>query len=116
VTPLKVPIDPQLIAPILVDEQFPTTRKRRFQLFFLVEKPDGTHDAVPTTSPQAVALAGLVFVIGLALRNMYVSGSPIDIVPRAHELPAALEKAGQIAQPKGPRSEYGPPPPKGKRR
>ena len=93
--------------------------KSRYSLHFLVEKAESGHAIVPTTSPSALALALLLWLMGLLLRNMIVSGSPFSFESRPTRLPEQLPTPGQVKQNKAARSKYGPPPPKrgkGKRR
>ena len=115
VAQLEVPIDPLLVPPSVVADTFPFTRKGRFQLHFLVGAKDGSNLVVPTTSPQALGVAVLLWLLALAIRNGYVSGNPIDIRPRDTELPAPLPASGQVAPAAaGQKSRFQPPPPKSK--
>ncbi len=85
------PVAPPLVTP----EVAPKTKKSRFTLSFSVDVA-GTARSVPTTSPGAFAFAILSFLAGIALRNMYVSGSPIDIQPRERVPTKAGPRTGQI--------------------
>lgn len=116
VEPLGVPIDPILVPPATVDQRYPRTSKQRFQLHFLVEQPGGESAIVPTTTPQALALAAMVWLVLLAMRNAYVSGSPIDIRPRPTVLPAPLAPPGQVASTTQRKGQYQPPPPRGSKK
>ena len=117
VDPLSIPLEPGLLPPARVDpEKHPHTAKARFTLHYIVEQPDGTHASVPTTSPQAVGIALIIGLVLLALRNMYVSGSPLDIRPRRTILMAALPRSGQVAAPpSGQSGTHSHPPSKGPR-
>ncbi len=115
VAQLKVPYDPLLVPPSVVGDSFPQTTKGRFQLHFLVTDEAGANLLVPTTSPQALGVAVLLAILFLAVRNGYVSGNPIDIRPRATELPAPLPPSGQVAPAlAGQKGRFQPPPPKSK--
>lgn len=112
---MEVPIDPLLVPPSPVDDRYPYTQKHRFQLHFLVEDKAGANVLVPTTSPQALGVAVLVGLVLVAIRNGYVSGSPIDIRPRPTRLPGALSPSGQVAKPpEGAKGRITAPPPKSK--
>jgi hypothetical protein len=97
----------------------PATRKQRFQLGFTVTPSGGGTRWVPTSSPQSLAVAVLVFVLGVGLRNMVVAGSPIAITPRAPAPPGPSTPAppGDAApEPtRASRSHQGPPPQKHRR-
>jgi len=109
---LGIPLTTVLAPPPRIPDDSPHTRKSRFSLYYLVEQPDGGHRIIPTTTPQALALAVLVWLIGLFARNMIVSGSPLSWNPRPTTLPAPLPPAGQVAQNRAARSRKGPPPPR----
>ena len=49
---------------------------------FYVENADGVNDVVPTTSPRGFGLSVLLWALLLAVRNMVISGSPLDYEPR----------------------------------
>lgn len=115
VEPLDVPIDPILVPPAST-AGFPRTSKQRFTLHFLVEQPNGESAVHPTTTPQALAIALVVGLILVALRNAYVSGSPIDIRPRPTVLPGKLPPSGQVAATTSRKGQYQPPPPRGKKK
>ncbi|MEQ1500860.1 MAG: hypothetical protein ABMB14_01450 [Myxococcota bacterium] len=108
---LDVPVDPMGIPPVHVADTAPETRKARFTLHFLLEAPTG-FTVVPTTSPRAVAVAFVVWLVAIAIRNMAVGGLPWAIVPRAGYLPTALPPSGQAASSGGTarRPKKGPPP------
>jgi len=109
---LGIPLTTVLAPPPRIPEDSPHTRKSRFTLHYLVQAPGGGHRIVPTTSPHALALAALVWVIGLFARNMIVAGSPLAWAPQPTTLPAPLPPAGQVAQNRAARSKKGPPPPR----
>lgn len=108
----EIPFTSILVPPPSIPETAPHTSKSRFRLHFLVEKDGGGHEVVPTTSPSSLALALLVWLIGLAIRNMVTSGSPLSFEARATVLPAALPPAGRVADNPVSKSKQGPPPPR----
>jgi len=59
-----------------------------------------TVDSHPTTTPQALGVALLLWFMGLGVRNMIVSGSPVGIDSIGVTLPPALAPAGVASQPK----------------
>ena len=110
---LGLPVQSRAIPPARVPKGRPHTWKERFRLHFFVQQPDGEHLVVPTPSPASLAIALFAYVALFALRNMYVSGSPVSITPRRMVLPAPLAPVGQPASKPGPkaaRSRKGPPP------
>lgn len=119
---LALPIDRYAIAPMPIPDDLPTTRKRRFTLSFTVAPPDGAPRTVPTTSPSAAALAALAFLLGLALRNMYVSGLPWGFFPEDRHRVLPQDAAGRPVPAKGgggggaPAPGKRPPPRKGGRK
>ena len=113
VTELGTPVRANGLPPLDLPENAPRTSKSRFSLFFTVEQPDAPSKVVATTTPGALAMGIFVWLLGLALRNMYVSGSPISLAPVAKLRPEAQATAGQVAQPKAKakrRGKQGPPP------
>ena len=91
-----------------------STVKKPYTLTFSVQKGEISR-TVPTTSPHGffLALAGLL--LGLGIRNAFVSGSMFDMRKRDKtDLPKALAPAGQPA-PRRRVSQKGPPQSKGKR-
>lgn len=114
VATLGLPIDPSGIPPLQISEDRPSTTKKRFGLHFLVEGTDG-FQVVPTTRPQSVGLALLVWAALIALRNMAVAGVPWSLTPRERYLPAAQAPVGQVAvrgKPAGPKKTH--PSPRGR--
>ncbi len=108
----EIPITQILAPPPTIPDEAIHTQKSRFSLHYLIQRLDGGHDLVPTTTPQALVLALLVWVLGLLLRNMIYAGSPFSLASRPTVLPRALPPAGQVAPGQGPRSKKGPPPPR----
>ncbi len=120
---LGLKVDPVEMAPLEVPDTAPDTVKERFSLSYRVQVGEGTEQAhwlsVPTTSPRSVGIAGLVFLLLAAVRNMVVSGSPIALEPlhvrnATAAPPAPTTSGGSGGGSKGPRGHKGPPP--GKRR
>jgi len=101
-----------LAAPPAIPDTAPHTSKSRFTLHYLVERDTGGHDLIPTTSPQSLGLALLVWLLGLAIRNMVMSGSPLSFESRPTVLPAALPPSGRVADNVVSKSKQGPPPPR----
>ncbi|MEZ4318217.1 MAG: hypothetical protein R3F61_11975 [Myxococcota bacterium] len=121
---LKLSIDSLALPPKPLPEGLPRTEKQRWSTSFTVTPAEGEARSVGTTKPQALAIALLVFVIGLGGRNMMVAGSPLSIEPTGITLPKAQRPPGQAASPdagggggttsRASRPQKGPPP--GKRR
>lgn len=109
---LGLPTDPLAIPPTEIPEGRPATVKHRFSLHYRIQEPGGTWEVVPTTSPSALGLGLLALLLGIALRNMVVSGSPVSIEPRRALLPRAQAAPGQVAPPPraASRGQKGPPP------
>lgn len=114
VDPLKLPVDPFAITPDTIPAERPRTTKSSYTLHYLLEKPNGEWETVPTTSPASLGVGFLVFVLGIAVRNMIVAGSPFSLQPRGLTLPKAQAPSGQVATRGGNRPKKGPPP--GRRR
>ena len=115
VAALDLPVDASGIPPVRIAEERPVTTKRRFALHFLVDGADG-FQVVPTTRPQAVGLALLVWAALVALRNMAIAGVPWSIVPHERFHPETQPPTGQVAvrgKPAGPRKTH--PSPRGRR-
>ena len=110
---LGLPADPLAIPPDTIPKERPSTRKSAYSLYFeLQEQNDGAWTVVPTTSPSSFGVAMLVFLAGIAVRNMIVAGSPFSIEPQGLTLPKAQAPSGQIARNRGSRPRKGPPPPR----
>jgi hypothetical protein len=107
---LDVRLDPAAIPPVRVPPDAIRTRKALGELTFTVSPPGGATRRIATTSPQAAAVAVLAWLVGLFLRNMLVSGNPLDITPRPATLPAPLPPPGVPSRPDAPRGVYQPPP------
>ncbi len=108
---LGVPPDP-------IPDDAPRTSKLRYRLHYLVQtRPEGasapTWVRVPTTTPQALGLAVVLWLVGLGIRNMAYAGSPFWIERSALFLPRAQTGAGSVAPARN-RGRKGPPP--GRRR
>ena len=112
---LTLPVDATGLPPVTLPGEAPRTSKSRFTLFFVIVKPEVGPVQVTTTSPRALALAVLLGLILLAVRNMAASGSPLRFGSRATVLPKALPTAGQPTRSRN-RPKKGPPPKKGRRR
>lgn len=72
-------------------------KKDAYALYYRVISPDSVVIIVPTTTPSALAVAVLVALILLFLRNMYVSGSPFHIQKRPKKRLKKLAPQGQVA-------------------
>ena len=104
------------ILPAELPEDPIRTRKARWQFNYLIQRPSETERvwaSYPTTTPQAVAVAMVIWIIGLFLRNMAYAGSPLSIERQRAFLPKALTQPGGIAE-TGARGRKAPPP--GRRR
>lgn len=119
---LSLPVDATGVPPLTLPADRPRTSKLRFHLHFLVENPEGEGWlTVPTTSPRSLGLALVVFVLGLGVRNMMWSGSPVSIRQREAYLPPEQPPAGQPAggapstSGRAGRPKKRPPPPRPKR-
>ncbi len=112
---LDLPLDASGIAPVTLPEGAHHTVKSPFRLYFSVESGDG-HETVYTSSPRALGVGLMVWFLALAIRNMVVAGSPLQLTPRPTRLPQGLPAAGQVVPRQGPRPKKGPPPPRGRRR
>lgn len=96
-----------------------TSTKSRFSFSFVVRRPGKPDHVEPTTSPTALGLALVAWILLFLFRNAWLSGSPLSATPRENTRPAALPPAGVVQPPpkaKAPRSQPGPPPQKGRRR
>ena len=125
---LMLPFDALALPPTDVSER-PLTRKFPYTLQYEIKKPTGevvegeenpvlSWHVYPTTSPRAVAMAVLLWIVAFGLRNMIVAGSPIHVAPREREPVKLQQRAGSVASPVS-RSKKGPPPgkrQKGRRR
>jgi hypothetical protein len=113
---LDLPMDEVAVPPTELPETAAPTTKGRFDLHMLVRGATETEwRIVPTTSPRALALAVVVALIALFLRNMAVSGSPFAIEPRGVWLPPGLAKPGAPAPTAGRAPSRPGPPPSGPR-
>jgi hypothetical protein len=114
VTGLSLPVDALALAPSTVPEDAIRTRKSRYQLQFLIQRPgeDGERQwqGVPTTSAQGVGMVVLLWLIGLGLRNMLYAGSPLAIERSRVFLPKAQAASGTVAGGGVSRGRKSPPP------
>lgn len=107
---LGLPFDAIAVPPVPIPAERPHTSKLRYTLHFLVEGEDGTFRRVPTTSPRALAIAWVLFVLGVGVRNMTISGSPVSLQPRGVLLPKAQAAVGApAARVQGPPRKRPPP-------
>lgn len=99
-------------------EGSPTSTKRRFSLQFSVSKAGEPDRIQATTSPTALGLALMSWVLLVLLRNAWLSGSPLSATPGEHTRPNPLPPANVVERParKEARPSHGPPPPKGRRK
>lgn len=100
VSGLSLPIDPLALPPKNIPEDRPKTRKTRYSMSYQVERvADGlpVWREYPTTSPQALGIAFVLWLLGFAGRNMWVSGSPFALEERARE--KITDGGGQWGQP-----------------
>jgi hypothetical protein len=100
---LGLPVLPLGILPEVLPDTAPATRKSRFTFHYLVQRPEpegtvGVWVHYPTTTSQAVALAVVLWLIALGLRNMAFAGSPFWIERSDSFLPKGLTQAGTVAQ------------------
>lgn len=112
VEPLGLPVDPYAITPDEIPEARPRTSKSAYSLHYVLQQPNGTWETVPTTSPASLGVGFLVLLMGIAVRNMIVAGSPFSLEPRKLTLPKAQAPSGQVASRGGRRPQKGPPPPR----
>lgn len=124
-TSLELPERNTAIPPLEIPEGSPRTTKSLFTLSFVVIGKDGVLITRPTTTPAALGLPLLLFVMTFFLYNITISGVPWSWEPRAPKepeegeapAPAPLPEAGTNLAPQPTRrSSYGPPPSKRSRR
>jgi hypothetical protein len=107
---MELPSDPEAAAPTGDTASLPTVKKSQFTLYFRVLSADmKTKTIIPTTSPYALGVIVLLGVLALFLRNMYVSGSPLQIQRRGRKKLKTLAPMGQPANARKSRGK-GPPP------
>ena len=129
---LNLPFNPTGIPPTTIDEAAPKTRKLGYTLSFTVQKVETSETETEgaegeteseaaqvtqtgaMTSPQTLAVALLIWLLGLGVHNMMLSGSPFDLTRRPKKL-AQLAPAGQVAPTKR-RGRKGPPPQRRRKR
>lgn len=119
---LTLPVHEVAVAPSVVPDDRPETKKSRFSLSFDVHIGAGGADArwvsVPTAAPRDLGLGVLVWLLAIALRNMVVSGSPIGLERADDGAPDASPPLGKVVpfSPRGGhRPKPGPPPPSPRR-
>lgn len=100
---MRLPVMAVAVAPDPMPDDAMRSRKAQFQLNYLVQtQPEGatapTWVSIPTTTPQAVGLVLVIWIVGLAIRNMAYAGSPIWIERQRAFLPKAQTQAGSVAQ------------------
>lgn len=103
--------DPFAIPPNTLDDSLPRTSKLRFHLFFVVSAQGSEPQVVPTTSPTALAMSLVAFLLTGALANMVGGGTPWSIRSRRAYLPPAQSAHGTPSVPRA-RPQKGPPPSK----
>lgn len=119
VDPLKLKTDRTGVPPNSAPEGAPETMKTPFSLTFSITPAEGEVQWVPTTSPRSLSVAALMWMAGLFLHNMWLSGSPFSWERRELELPETQKPTG-ATQPDAKaaaraRSKQGPPPNKRRR-
>ena len=108
------------MVPEPADQALLKSTKSRYTFHYLVQKPAeegadiGAFESHPTTTPQAVGLAVIVWILALAVRNMAYAGSPFWIEREELFLPKAQVQAGSVSQSKD-RSRKSAPPPRSRR-
>jgi hypothetical protein len=110
---LQLPVDALALPPDPIPPERPATHKKRWTLSYEVQAPEGWR-TVPTTSPQALGVALLVWLGLVALRNMAVGGAPWSVEPHERYTVPVQDRAGQAVT-SGPRrspTKPGPPPPR----
>ena len=114
-----LPVDNLALAPRDVSDR-PRTKKEAYTLTYRVqpaikidlpdndeEAEDGSAEPTPepewssygTTSPQALAIALIAWIVGLGLRNMLTSGSPFDLQRRERHRVKEQRQMGSTGQP-----------------
>lgn len=116
---MNLPVLASGVPPAQLDPGLPESKKSRFTLHYLVQtRPTAEAElewtSMPTTTPQALGLAVIVWLVALALRNMAYAGSPFSIERQQAFLPKAQTQAGSVAQTSS-RPRKGPPPPRAQR-
>lgn len=116
---MRLPVLAIPIAPDPLPDDALRTRKAQFQLNYLTQTlPEGATEptwvSIPTTTPQAIGLALVIWFVGLAIRNMAYAGSPVAIERQRAFLPKAQTQAGSVADTSN-RGRKTRPPPKASR-
>jgi hypothetical protein len=117
VTDLALPADNTGVPPVTLPTDMPSTVKERFSLSFTVEKQGEPTRVVSTLAPQPFYTAVLLWLIGLLVNNMRLSGTPWRFTPAEFSLPEPLptgraDDTGAPPLPARPQSKKGPPPPR----
>lgn len=116
---MQLPVLAYGVPPDPIPDDALRTRKARFQLSYMVQtRAEGattdTWVRLPTTTPQAVGLAVIIWIIALAIRNMAYAGSPFWLERQRAFLPKAQTQAGSVAETRS-RGRKGAPPPRPQR-
>ncbi len=107
---LKPPLNNTGVPPLDTPDGAAITTKSRFTLTFAVTPAGGDTELMGSATPGSLGIAILVWFLGLLARNMYVSGSPIELHPGQRRL-QQLAAAGQVApRTSVTRGKKGPPP------
>jgi hypothetical protein len=113
---LNLPADNTGVPPSTLPADAATTYKDRFSLSFNVLKEGEPARDVSTLAAQPFYTTVLLWLIGLFVHNMWLSGSPWSFTPAEHQLPAPMpDGRGQVPAPPPPakpQSKQGPPPPR----
>jgi hypothetical protein len=110
---LQIPGDATGLPPMRIPETAPATSKSSFSLSFEVQREGESKKVVSTLSALPFYSSVLLWLIGLVVHNMWLSGSPWSAERRELELPSNPQAAGQPTQgPAKPRGRKGPPPQK----
>lgn len=118
----NLPISTTGLPPEVLPEDGVRTSKSRFTLNYLAQRPaqDASESAAwqsyPTTTPQSLGLAVMLWLLGLGIRNMVYSGTPWTIDRQRAFLPKQQTGSGQVAQSSSvQRGRKGPPPGRARR-
>lgn len=119
---LDLDVQKRGLLPMELPDDLARSRKEPFSLTFTIQPEGGGTRTVATTGPRPLAMALLVFFVGIGIRNMVVAGNPLSLAgpdgrvtnhtAAPPEPPAASSEGGGGKRAK--RAKKGPPP--GKRR
>lgn len=116
---LDLLVDARGLPPVEIPPDLASTRKEPFTLSFTIEPAGGGRRIVPTTGTGPLGVSLLIFLLGIALRNMLVAGSPLSLAApegrvtnhtAAPESPRRSEGSGGSGGGRRPRPKKGPPP------